>query len=100
MAEDGSDFEMDDHEEAEMSSIVVKKPRKRRAVTATLPKTVSSIQAQFKRPRGNRGLLKDVVDMPMDVVYEVGHIYFLPAKFPDHLAHSTRYLANSTPWTY
>ena len=80
MAEDGSDFEMDDHEEAESSSIVVKKPRKRRTVTAALPKTVSSIQAQFKRPRGNRGLLKDVVDMPMDVVYEVCHICFLACQ--------------------
>jgi hypothetical protein len=70
-AEDGSDVEMAEPAVAESSATSAKKParpRKRKAVA--LP-NVAGIQAQLKKPRGKRGLLKDVVDMPMDVLYEV-----------------------------
>lgn len=74
MAEDGSDAEMDEY--VETSSPVAKKPaNKKRKVAA--PTNFPLVQAQFKRTKGKRGLLKDVVDMPMDVLYEVSHFFTL-----------------------
>jgi hypothetical protein len=71
MAEDGSDVEMVDPAEAETSTTVSpKKPAKKKRREAAFT-NVPSIQAQLKKPRGKRGLLKDVVGMPMDVLYEV-----------------------------
>src|SRR5258705_9908053 len=84
MAEDGSDSEMADHPEAETSSTATKKPRPRKRREVAFP-NVPSIQAQFKKLRGKRGLLKDVVDMPMDVLYEVYLFFLCPKKSLDPL---------------
>jgi hypothetical protein len=73
MVEDGSDVDMADDAEAESSPAPAKKPAKIRKLRE-VPQASASIQAQFKKLRGKRGLLKDVVDMPMDVLYEVYHI--------------------------
>ena len=68
---DGSDVERPDTSEAESSVAVTKKnprPKRRRKISST---NVAAIQTQIKKFRGKRGLLRDVVDMPMDVLYEV-----------------------------
>ena len=68
---DGNDIERPSHSDAESSAAVAKKiprPKKRRKIA---PTNVAAIQTQIKKPRVKRGLLRDVVDMPMDVLYEV-----------------------------
>jgi len=95
MAEDGSDAEMDDYEET--NTFVAKKPanrptkKRKEAPLTNLP----SIQVQPKKTKGKRGLLKDVVDMPMDVLYEVSHFLTLGIPLINY-----RFLANSSLWTY
>lgn len=76
LEEDASDFEMADSPEPETISAAAKKvpkPKKRKEV----PTDLAGLQPQPKKLRGKRGLLKDVVNMPMDLLYEVCRIFLL-----------------------
>lgn len=63
---DGGDLS----EEEEPKKKKAKAGGKRKAA-GTHAKSDSSKPPAAKKRRGNRGLLKDVVDMPLDIVYEV-----------------------------
>ncbi|KAF5330282.1 hypothetical protein D9619_006077 [Psilocybe cf. subviscida] len=57
-------------EEAPKKKKKTKAGRKRKAA-GTHAKSDSAKPPAAKRRQGNRGLLKDVVDMPLDIVYEI-----------------------------
>lgn len=63
--------------EPEMEEFVEKKPRsskslgKRRKVVATpADRTMQRMEEVWKRTKGSRGLLKDMKEMPLDVLFE------------------------------
>lgn len=69
-------------------------PKRKKARTGGKRKAADSSGLYVhKRQRGNRGLLKDVVDMPLDVVLEVCRS-MTDMRLPSHSTTPHRYLAS------
>lgn len=60
-----------DSEELDEKLDYVEQPKKRRRVQKHRPQNGAQTEAVGKKRRGRRGSLKELINMPLDVLYEV-----------------------------